>query len=199
MNRSATFAEEKERFHLLLQRIREGSEEAAREFVDEYGAAILRAVRRKLSRKLRSRFDSADFAQTVWASFFADREAIASFQDPAAIVAYLQESARSKVKNEYRRLFRRQTDSVAREEPLANYANGRHLEPNLPGSDPTPSEAVSFQESYDRICNDIPPHLQQMLEMQRHGDTYEDIAREFGVSTRTIRRIFRRLRHKHNL
>jgi RNA polymerase sigma-70 factor (ECF subfamily) len=199
MTQPATFAEEKQRFNLLLQQIREGSEEAARQFIDEYGEAILRAVRRKLSRKLRTRFDSADFLQSVWASFFADREAIGSFAGPQAVVAYLQETARNKIGEQYRKMYRRQKSPVAREEPLANYADNSNREPNFFGTEPTPSENVSFKESFERISNDIPEELQQMLEMQRHGDTYEDIAREFGVSARTVRRIFRRLRHKHNL
>jgi len=199
MTEPATFAEEKQRFNSLLQRIRDGSEDAAREFVDAYGQAILRAVRRKLNRKLRSRFDSADLLQSVWASFFADRQAIDSFSGPAAVVAYLQETARNKIGEKYRQMYHRQKCPVAHEEPLDKYVDSSGLGANIPGGDPTPSEAVSFQESYDQVASSISPEMQQMLEMQRHGDTYEDIAREFGVSARTIRRIFRRLRHKHNL
>jgi len=49
----------------------EGSEDAAREFVATYGPPILRVVRRQMNKCLRSKYDSIDFEQSVWASFFA--------------------------------------------------------------------------------------------------------------------------------
>ena len=53
-----------------LARIKNGDEEAAREFLSRYESKVRLVVRRQLPRLLRSRFDSIDFLQSVWGSFF---------------------------------------------------------------------------------------------------------------------------------
>lgn len=57
-------------FFLLMRRIREGSEDAAWELFEKYGGYIRRAVRRALNPRLRTQFESQDFVQMVWKSFF---------------------------------------------------------------------------------------------------------------------------------
>ena len=54
----------------LLARIKNGDEEAARELLSRYESKVRLVVRRQLPRLLRSRFDSIDFLQSVWGSFF---------------------------------------------------------------------------------------------------------------------------------
>src|SRR5438034_10804560 len=54
----------------LLARIKNGDEGAARELLTRYEPKIRLVVRRQLPRLLRSRFDSLDFLQSVWGSFF---------------------------------------------------------------------------------------------------------------------------------
>ena len=61
---------DKHDFPSLMQQISMGSEDAAWELVERYGELIRRAVRRVLNKKLRSKFDSLDFVQLVWSSFF---------------------------------------------------------------------------------------------------------------------------------
>jgi hypothetical protein len=45
----------------LMERIQEGSQDAVRELLDQYGSHLVRVIRRRLSQRLRSQFDSADF------------------------------------------------------------------------------------------------------------------------------------------
>ena len=54
----------------FLQRIQAGDEGAARELLQRFEAEVRLVVRRQLPRLLRSRFDSLDFLQSVWGSFF---------------------------------------------------------------------------------------------------------------------------------
>ena len=54
----------------LLARIKNGDEEASRELLSRYESKVRLVVRRQLPRLLRSRFDSIDFLQSVWGSFF---------------------------------------------------------------------------------------------------------------------------------
>ena len=71
--------DENDDFRRLMQRVRDGSEEAVWDLVSVYGEAIRRAVRRVLNRNLRSKFDSLDFVQLVWKSFFRKREKVDRF------------------------------------------------------------------------------------------------------------------------
>jgi hypothetical protein len=54
----------------LLERARQGCQQAARLLYERYGPAVRHAVRRRLAPSLRRHFDSADFIQSVWGSFF---------------------------------------------------------------------------------------------------------------------------------
>src|SRR5262245_19785193 len=73
----------------LLTRVRAGDEAAVREMIDVYGPTILRAVRMGLPAKLRSKFDSVDFVQDVWGSFFANLPQGSAFREPQDLVAFL--------------------------------------------------------------------------------------------------------------
>src|SRR5258708_36761050 len=84
-------------FESLMQRLREGSQEAGRELFELYGPHILYVVRRRLTSKLRSQFDSMDFTQAVWASFFALPQANYSFSSPKELMSFLITMARNKV------------------------------------------------------------------------------------------------------
>ncbi len=68
--------EARQSFRALFQQVLDGSEDAARRLHEEYGPYIAMAVRRKLPAQLRAKYDSLDFVQDVWLSFF--RRPIAS-------------------------------------------------------------------------------------------------------------------------
>ena len=68
-------------FRDAIDQICSGSEEAAWNFIETYGPHIQRVVRRRLHQSLRSKFDSVDFVQMVWASFFADPQRIAQIRN----------------------------------------------------------------------------------------------------------------------
>src|SRR5205085_6558387 len=87
----------------LLAQLREGSEDAAWQLIELYGPHIHRVVRRTLDRRLRGKFDSVDFVQAVWASFFREPAQILEFQSPKQIVRYLATAAEFKVTDEMRR------------------------------------------------------------------------------------------------
>src|SRR4051794_9225673 len=85
----------------FLARIRAGDEEAARERLTRYEPQVRLVVRRQIPRILRSRFDSLDFLQSVWRSFFRRmRAGPDEFEDPRHLVAFLARAARNKVIDE---------------------------------------------------------------------------------------------------
>ena len=102
----------------LLARIKNGDEEAARELLTRYESKVRLVVRRQLPRLLRSRFDSLDFLQSVWGSFFHKiRTGPNDLDEEQNLVTFLAWAARNKVIDEYRRAATQRQD-INREEQL---------------------------------------------------------------------------------
>src|ERR1700728_233575 len=102
----------------LLARIKDGDEGAARELLCRYESKVRMVVRRQLPRLLRSRFDSLDFLQSVWGSFFYRiRARSKDLDEEPNLIAFLAWAARNKVIDEYRRAATQRQD-IHRESPL---------------------------------------------------------------------------------
>jgi RNA polymerase sigma factor (sigma-70 family) len=178
-------------FKALMDRVREGSPEASRELYDRYGHHILHVVRRKLHSKLRPKFDSLDFVQDVWASFFAAEPREQRFESPSALAAFLAQVARNKVAEAFRTRLQRQKFNLNRENSLDGSA-AFHAE-SLVGPDPTGSQLAVANETYDRLTQGQPAHHRRILELLHQGHTHLDIATSLGVNEKTIRRLIRKL------
>jgi RNA polymerase sigma factor (sigma-70 family) len=174
----------------LMQGVRDGSQEAARQLVARYGNHILRVVRRTLHKKLRPKFDSADFQQDVWAAFFAEQPR-KTFDRPEALAAFLARVARNKVLMAVRQRCRLQKYNVEREHSLDGSA--AVTAGAAPARQPTPSQLAVAQETWDQLLEGRPPRQQRILILLRQGYTQEQIARELGVDERTVRRVVRKL------
>jgi RNA polymerase sigma factor (sigma-70 family) len=181
-----------QRFYDLLQGIKDGSEEAAREFLVCYGKYIRHVVRRHLLQKLRARFDSEDFLQEVCVSFFSHPPAPEDFSDPAALLAFLGKITRNKVTDAARQGLAQRHD-VNRENSLDGSA--RLTAEGLRAGGPTPSEVVSAEETCEVLGG---PHANQkkLLYMLRNGYTQEEIARVLGLSVRHVKRLVQKLRER---
>jgi RNA polymerase sigma factor (sigma-70 family) len=178
-------------FASLMEGVRQGSDEAVRELLEEYGPYVVRAVRRKLNRPMRAKVDSVDFTQAVWASFFANRSQIERLDKPEALIAFLVQVAKNKVIDEFRRLFHTQKHDLNRERSMqgsAEYEAGR-----LAARTPTPSQIAATNELRDKLLAGQPPHYRQILQYRQLGMTQEEIAQRMKLNVRTIQRVMQRL------
>jgi RNA polymerase sigma factor (sigma-70 family) len=183
--------EQPEDFGLLIKRLREGSEDAAQELFKLYGHHVRRVVRRKLHQKLRSKFDSEDFTQAVWASFFAAEPRQLGFDRPEALVAFLAVLAKNKVIDMMRQRRTKKYD-VSRERPLGGGDSTRFPE-EPPARQDTPSQIAIGKEQWDRLLQGQPPHYRRILEMLRDGHTYAEVAQQVGINEKTVQRLVRKL------
>jgi RNA polymerase sigma factor (sigma-70 family) len=182
---------EQQEFAELMERVRQGSEDAVRELLDKYGPYVVWAVRKKLNKQMRSKVDSVDFTQAVWASFFANRALAERLDRPEALIAFLVQVAKNKVVDEFRRLFHTQKHNLNRERSLAGSAAFEAGQ--LAGRVPTPSQIAVTNELQDKLLAGHPPHYQQILEYRRLGMTQEEIAARMNLSVRTIQRAMQKL------
>jgi RNA polymerase sigma factor (sigma-70 family) len=179
----------------FLARIQSGDEEAARELLTRYEAEVRLVVRRQLPRLLRSRFDSLDFLQSVWGSFFRRVRTgggPAEFEDARHLVAFLARAAKNKVIDEYRRAASRKQD-VHREEPL--WVDGARPRDVAAVID-TPSEVAEAHEVFGRLKDLVPEERRTILDLKAQGLSSRDIGEKLGISERTVQRVIEDLRRR---
>lgn len=180
-------------FQNLMAQIAAGSELAVERLLSLYGDHLCRAVRRRLNRALRPKFDTSDFVQAVWASFFCNRGEIARFDHSAQFVAYLTRVAKNKVIDECRHRLQTQKADVSRERSI--FEDASEALP-VPGREPRPSQVAIMREQWERMVGGVPSHYRQIVEMRAVGQSQEEIAGRLGVSEKTVSRVLNRLRSR---
>lgn len=179
-----------DQFSGLMQRVESGSDEAIRELLETYGSHILRTIRRRLNRQLRSQFDSYDFYQAVWASFFT-HENRPKFQTEDDLIMFLSRVAGNKVIDECRRQLGTQKRDLRQECSLfdSQMQQDRPVKANVP----TPSEVLVAREQIDKMTEGRPEHYRKILELRTSGATVQEISNETGIHKKTVHRVLKRL------
>jgi len=184
-------ASQPDHFRALLAQVQEGSDEAARELYETYVKYVLKCVRHKLWHKMRSQFDSQDFVQQVWASFFAERRNLPDFRTPEELTNYLLAMTRNKVAAAGRR---RQTQKRDMELEIRIEEESDLAGPHPASRDPTPSSMAVAAETQEQLIDMQPPHVQAICRLRAAGHTFDEIAAELGMDESTARRVIRQLR-----
>ncbi len=175
---------EDDNFRRLMHRAAEGDEEAAWHLVEQYGEAIRRAVRRALDSRLRCKFDSLDFVQLVWSSFFRARGRMDRFSRPDELVAFLMTVARNKVVTEARK--RNVNSEQAWNESFQDRAE-------RPDDRVAPIDVAIAREQWDRLFSDQSEQNQAILELRKQGLSCAETAARLGISERRVRGFLQRL------
>jgi len=177
-------------FRDAVERVCAGSEDAAHELIDTYGPHIQRVVRRKLNQRMRSKFDSIDFVQMVWASFFTDRDRISKFQEPEDLIRYLIKMARHKLLQESRRRLTSQKHNINRE---CSLEHAQPPESSYTRKSATPSQIAMANEQLSELTDEQSVRNKQIVALRMEGATYEEISRRLRIHERTARRVIAKL------
>jgi RNA polymerase sigma factor (sigma-70 family) len=181
-------------FGQLIAQIREGSESAAWRLIELYGPHIRRVVRRNLDPRLRPKFDSVDFVQAVWASFFREPAQIRAFETPKQIIGYLAATARFKVMDETRRCLHSQKHNINRERPLDD--STVKSDPRI-ASGANPQDIAIAREVWNRLMAGQTTRHQQIVRLRFAGASYLEIAKTLDIAERTARSVIERLLQLH--
>lgn len=177
-------------FQALMQEVLTGSEAAAQRLFRDYEPYLLMVIRRRLSKQIRSKFDSLDFAQDVWASFFNEMTRKRSFASPDELVAFLTTVAHNKVVDAVRQRMMTQKHNVNLEQSIDD--STRFDKDNLPGDQPTPSQILMSQEEWKEFLRKQPLVYRRIFVLLREGKSPAEIAQELGIHQRTVDRVISR-------
>jgi RNA polymerase sigma factor (sigma-70 family) len=175
--------------HFQQQINEAATDDDVRRLVSEYGPYIRKVIRSRLDERLRPKFDSMDFEQMVWISFFKDRESFRRFDTPERLVRYLARMARNKVVDEERRRLRKNNRYRINEKSLDDEDSGSPAAPEN-----TPSQNVMAREERASLFASIESERdREILRLRLRGLSFKEIAQRIGVNEKTARRSVDRL------
>ncbi len=186
-------------FERLMANVNAGSEEAIWQLAETYTPYILRAVRASLPTKVRSKLDSQDLAQTLWASLLLKRTDLTRMKTPEQLIAFLARAAHNRVVDVTRRYLSAQKYDVHREQALEGRNDPpktpRHAPPGraLTTRDPSPSQYASIRERWDQVLLNCTAREREILQLRLQGATFDDIGTKLCINKTTARRTIQRL------
>lgn len=177
-------------FKDLMARAKSGDEDAIRDFLSRFEHEVRIMVRARLPRKLRARFDSTDFVQAVWQSFFSDLLGDSpDFEDAHHLRKFLSGVVRNKVYEQHRRLTKTGKHDLMREESLYVHRGGRDVPREVVSPDPSPSQAIQARDRLAQLTAGRSPREVRVITLRLEGLTFDEIAQQTGVNERTVRRV----------
>jgi len=177
-------------FSACMARAKAGDPAAIRDFLSRFEEEVRIMVRARLPRKLRSRFDSVDFVQAVWQSFFSDlNQHGLNFDSEQHLRKFLAGVVRNKVFEQHRRLTRTEKYDLAREERLYVRRGDRDVPREVISPEPSPSQAAQASDRLEQLTAGCSPLEVDVITLRHQGLTFAEIATQTGVNERTARRI----------
>ncbi|MBY0522454.1 MAG: sigma-70 family RNA polymerase sigma factor [Gemmataceae bacterium] len=163
----------------LLDKLCTGDDAAAEEVFRAYEPYLRVIVRRMLPPPMRSKFDSVDVVQSVWADVLRGfREGGWRFSTSVQLRAFLVKATR----NRFIDRARQNRAAVQRQQPLSDEAL-------IPDDVDTPGELVQAEELWDRMVTLCPPAHRELLQLKRQGCSLAEIAERTGLHPSSVRRI----------
>jgi RNA polymerase sigma factor (sigma-70 family) len=166
----------------LLDRLSTGDAEAARHVFLTYEPYLRMVVRRQLTPSLRTRFDSLDIVQSIWADLFTGFQAGRwQFTSPEQLRTFLVKVTRNRLIDR----ARQQQRSLRMEQRLDEAELGQ-LAPKRPSD---VGGQVEADEIWQRLLTLCPAQHRGLLEMKRLGHPLAEIAARMGLHESSVRRI----------
>jgi RNA polymerase sigma factor (sigma-70 family) len=175
----------------LLARARAGDPAAWEELFRTFYPKVIRVVRRKLDRPMRSLYDSTDFASDVMKSLAAKFDRL-DFPSIDSLMAFLTQVAEQKVIDEYRRRHTLKRN-INRERSLDGGHRSGDGPVALASDDPTASQVAQASEARERLLAGQSETERAVIELRRQGYSNAEIAEQTGWNIRKVQRFLKDL------
>jgi RNA polymerase sigma factor (sigma-70 family) len=172
----------RDKLETLLARLAAGDEAAAAQVFLTYEPFLRLVVRRQLSNRLRSRFDSTDIVQSVWCDLLRGFRAGAwTFPDVNHLRAFLVQATRRRFLNRLRDV----RPAVDHEQSLSE----NEIAAELVSPEPQPGAVAAADDLWTRLLHLCPPAHRELLILKRQGLTLAELAARTGLHPSSVRRI----------
>jgi RNA polymerase sigma-70 factor (ECF subfamily) len=173
----------------LLEKLCQGDMAVAKKVFLAYEPYLRKVIRRQLPQRLRSKFDSVDIVQSVWADLLSGyRAGEWQFPDVRRLQAFLVQVTR----NRFIDRFRKHRVAFAKEQQLASLHSSE-----MPASpQPEAPEVAAAEELWEQMLALCPPEHRALLLLKRQGLTMDELVARTGLHPGSIRRILRNLARK---
>jgi RNA polymerase sigma-70 factor, ECF subfamily len=175
-----------------LEHVLSGDPDHEREVVDRYTLGLLEVARRQLPDRIRRRVDPEDIVQSVYRSFFRrlDKGEFA-FEESHDVWRLLAVMTFRKSRNQVKHHRRLQRDAFRE----TSYRPSSDSGPTHELVDPAPdaSDVAMMVEHLEQLLAGLPERHHRLVSLRLEGLSTSEIARETGVSKRTVLRVLARL------
>lgn len=175
----------------LVQRLRSGDPQAARQLFERYARRLSHLAERHLSRNLAGKVGGEDVVQSVFNTFF-HRCAQGEFHidNSGQLWRLLVKITIRKTRGEYRRY------AAARRDATAEAAEGEAWLAEVVSRAPEPGEAAVLVDEIQALLRGLPPLYCHVLEARLQGHPVSEIARQQQVSRQTIYQVLHILQRR---
>jgi RNA polymerase sigma factor (sigma-70 family) len=152
-----------------------------------------------LPNSIRSKLDSQDFAQMIWASLLLKHRDLVRFDSPEKLIGLLVHIARNKVVDAYRHYTKYQVRDHRRESSIDKVCNSNEVvaphrfDGGLLDRNMSPSQAAGMRERWQLLLTNLSSRDCKILRHRMNGKTYVEIAKTLGIGVTTVRKSLERI------
>jgi RNA polymerase sigma factor (sigma-70 family) len=174
----------------LVARVRGGDDSAAAELVQRYERAVLRSVRSRLGKSMRSAMDSMDVMQSVHRSLLTGvKNQRFRFATPQELIGLAVVMVQRKVARHWRKLKQfPMTGAAAAGQSVATALDA------IASDESAPSEMAAASDLLDRLLGQLGEFDQQLVRLKLDGHSSVETAKILGREPAFIRMRWSRLR-----
>jgi RNA polymerase sigma factor (sigma-70 family) len=180
------------RWQRLIDGLRAGDRDVAREFWDLYGGPLERLAEANLAAGLRRRLGPEDVVQSVCRTFLR-RAKVGEFRlaDSEDLWRLLCAITLTKIR-EQTRFHMRKKRGLDQEVHAAPTDDG-DAQPEPAAGGPTPAEAAEFADQFEQLLAALDPREREVVELKLQDFTHDEVAARLGCSDRTVLRLLKRV------
>lgn len=165
-----------------IERLNEGDVSAVEPVFRAYEPYLRIAVRRRLGQRLRSKVDSGDIVQSVFADVLRGvRDGGWHFAGRPQLLAFLHTIARRRLADRYQK----DRQALERERPL-DATPPRSLRDVV---QPRPSQEAQGREFLEAVLRACPPAHHEVIRLRMNGFRMAEIAARTGLHEGSVRRV----------
>jgi RNA polymerase sigma-70 factor (ECF subfamily) len=173
----------------LLTQLSSGDMVAAGQLFLAFEPYLRKAVRGHFPPNLRSKFDSADILQSVWADVLRGfRKAGWRFTDADHLRGFLFVATRNRLVDR----IRKHQKTVELEAPFSEETESSYL----PTRQASQSEVAYAVDLWERILARCAPEHRRIVDLKSQGHSLSEIAEQTGLHPDSVRRVLRILARK---